>query len=193
MTSERLSSLSGAALAVGKRIKGLRDFLELLEENGQLARWSEPVMPEPDIRNISVAAGRDADNGPAVIIDNILGYPGKRIVIGVHGSFTNLALLLGRPRGTGPRELFFEVVNRWSGEAPLIDRVAANKAVVHTNRVEQGIDLYDLLPLHRINEYDGGFYIDKANVVSRDPCEPENFNKQNVGIYRIQVNGLDLM
>ncbi|MFO1466684.1 MAG: UbiD family decarboxylase [Steroidobacteraceae bacterium] len=44
-----------------------------------------------------------------------------------------------------------------------------------------------------INEYDGGFYIDKANVVSRDPCEPANFNKQNVGIYRIQVHGPDLL
>ncbi|MFO1466686.1 MAG: hypothetical protein U1F35_09655 [Steroidobacteraceae bacterium] len=42
--------LSDAARVVGQRIKGLRDFLALLESNGQLVRWTDPVMPEPDIR-----------------------------------------------------------------------------------------------------------------------------------------------
>jgi 4-hydroxybenzoate decarboxylase len=46
--------------------------------------------------------------------------------------------------------------------------------------------------LYRINEYDGGFYIAKANVVSRDPKDPDNFGKQNVGIYRIQPHGPDV-
>ncbi len=127
------------------------------------------------------------------MIENIRGYPGKRIVIGVHGSFANLALLLGMPKGASTKELFFEVANRWAGEEPLIERISPQDAPVHGNRVDQGINLYELLPLYRINEYDGGFYIDKANVVSRDPCEPANFNKQNVGIYRIQVHGPDLL
>ena len=65
------NSISLEALAVGQRIKGLRDFLELLDENGQLARWEDEVLPEPDIRNISVAAGRDAMHGPAVLLTNI--------------------------------------------------------------------------------------------------------------------------
>ncbi|MYH69484.1 MAG: UbiD family decarboxylase, partial [Gammaproteobacteria bacterium] len=54
------STLSREAITVGKRVKGLRDFLDLLDENGQLALWEDEVLPEPDIRNISVAAGRDA-------------------------------------------------------------------------------------------------------------------------------------
>ncbi|MDE0156780.1 MAG: UbiD family decarboxylase, partial [Gammaproteobacteria bacterium] len=60
------STLSREAITVGKRVKGLRDFLDLLDENGQLAVWEDEVLPEPDIRNISVAAGRDAMHGPAV-------------------------------------------------------------------------------------------------------------------------------
>ena len=192
MHTERKSTLSPEAIAVGQRIKGLRDFLELLDENGQLAVWEDEVLPEPDIRNISVAAGRDALHGPAVLINNINGYPGKQVVVGVHGSFTNLALLMGRPKGTSVKELFYEMVNRWGSDEPLIERVSPAAAPVHTNRVERGINLYGLLPLYRINEYDGGFYIDKANVVSRDPLDPDDFGKQNVGIYRIQVHGPDL-
>ena len=192
MHPERQSTLSPEAIAVGRRIKGLRDFLALLDENGQLAVWDEEVLPEPDIRNISFAAGRDAMHGPAVLINNIRGYPGKQVVVGVHGSFTNLALLLGQPKGTPVKALFHEMVNRWGSDEPLIERVSPDAAPVHTNRVESGINLYELLPLYRINEYDGGFYIDKANVVSRDPSDPDDFGKQNVGIYRIQVHGPDL-
>ena len=78
MRSERKSTLSPKAIAVGQRIKGLRDFLALLDENGQLAVWEDEVLPEPDIRNISVAAGRDAMHGPAVLLTNIKGYPANR-------------------------------------------------------------------------------------------------------------------
>ena len=184
--------MSPEAHNVCQRIKGLRDFLTLLDENGQLAVWEEEVLPEPDIRNISVAAGRDAMPGPAVLLNNSKGYPGKQVEVGVHGSFTNLALLLGRSKGTSVKELFYEVVDRWGSDKPLIERVPPAQAPVHTNRVEEDINLYELLPLYRINEYDGGFYIDKASVVSRDPSDPEDFNKQNVGIYRIQVHGPDL-
>ena len=138
--------------------------------------WEDEVLPEPDIRNISVAAGRDAMHGPAVLLTNIKGYPGKQVVVGVHGSFTNLALLLGRPKGTSVKELFYEMVNRWGSDEPLIEWVSPEAAPVLTNRVEANINLYELLPLYRINEYDGGFYIDKANVVSRDPSDPEDIS-----------------
>ncbi|MBZ3655840.1 UbiD family decarboxylase [Salmonella enterica subsp. enterica serovar Senftenberg] len=51
------------------------------------------------------------------------------------------------------------------------------------------INLFDILPLFRLNDGDGGFYLDKACVVSRDPLDPDNFGKQNVGIYRMEVKG----
>ena len=46
---------------------------------------------------------------------------------------------------------------------------------------------------NRINAYDGGFYIGKASVASRDPIDPDDFNKQNVGIYRLQAHGPDII
>jgi UbiD family decarboxylase len=187
----KINSLSNVARAVAERIRSLRDFLEFLSGHGQCITWPDQVMPEPEIRNVAVAAGRDAMNAPAIIFDKITGYPGKRIVVGVHGSFTNLALLLGHPKGTTIKDLFYEIVGRWGADKPLINRIEPSKAAVHTFRVEGDINLYELLPLYRINEYDGGFYIAKASIVSRDPSDPGDFNKQNVGIYRIQVHGPD--
>ncbi|GDY28837.1 UbiD family decarboxylase domain-containing protein [Gandjariella thermophila] len=46
-----------------------------------------------------------------------------------------------------------------------------------------------MLPLFRLNDGDGGPYVDKVAVISRDPDDPDNFGKQNVGIYRMQAKG----
>ena len=172
-------------------ISSLRDFLELLEGEGQAITWSDRVLPEPDLRNVAVAASRDANGAPAILFDNIAGYPGKRTVVGVHGSWDNIALLLGRPKGTTIRELFFEIAGRWGDAEAQISYVPEGQAPVHECRVESGINLYDILPVYRINEYDGGFFMGKASVASRDPEAPDNFRKQNVGIYRLQVQGPD--
>jgi 4-hydroxybenzoate decarboxylase len=190
MTSNT-KSISAESKAVAERIHCLRDYLELLGEHGQFITWPEAIMPEPDIRKIAVAASRDAMTTPAILFDKIRGYPGKRMVLGVHGSFSNIALLLGYPKGTSIKELFYELIGRWGSDKPLLERVKPEEAPINENRIESDINLYDLLPLYRVNEYDGGFYIGKANVVSRDPLEPDNFGKQNVGIYRIQVHGPD--
>ena len=190
MTNKK-KSLSGQAKLVAERIHCLRDYLELLGEHGQCITWPEALMPEPDIRNVAVASGRDSMNAPAILFDKIKGYPGKRLVLGVHGSFSNIALLLGHSKGTSIKELFYELIGRWGSDEPLINRIKPEDAPVNQNRIESAINLYDLLPLYRVNEADGGFYIGKANIVSRDPLEPDNFNKQNVGIYRIQVHGPD--
>ncbi|NKB35744.1 MAG: UbiD family decarboxylase [Gammaproteobacteria bacterium] len=184
-------SISSQAKAVAERIHCLRDYLDLLSEHGQFIKWPEAVMPEPDIRKIAVASGRDSMGAPAIMFDNIRGYPGRRMVFGVHGSFSNIALLLGYPKGTSIKELFYELIGRWGSDKPLIDRIKAEDAPVNQNRIESDINLYDVIPLYRVNESDGGFYIGKANIVSRDPLDPENFDKQNVGIYRIQVHGPD--
>jgi UbiD family decarboxylase len=190
-----MEGATGAAADFAQRARGvssLRDFLGLLSERGQLVEWHERVLPEPDIRNICVAASNDADSGPAVLFDHIVGYPGRRTVVGVHGSWANIATLLGCPKGTTIREMFFEIVGRWGRSGAQISEVPEGRAPVHECRSESGINLYDLLPLYRINEFDGGFYLGKASVASRDPLDPDNFGKQNVGIYRIQLHGPDV-
>jgi vanillate/4-hydroxybenzoate decarboxylase subunit C len=191
MPTENVVHLSEAARTIAARLGSLRDFLDLLSEHGQMVTWPEPVMPEPDLRHVGVAAGNDVAGGPAVLFEQVRGYPDKRVALNVLGSFANLAVLLGFPKTATVREMFFEMVRRWGSDKPLLDRVQREQAPVCENLVDRDINLYELLPLHRVNEYDGGFYIAKACVVTRDPLEPDNFNKQNVGIYRIQVMGPD--
>jgi UbiD family decarboxylase len=53
--------------------------------------------------------------------------------------------------------------------------------------VDQDINLYALMPLFRVNRGDGGYFIDKAYVISRDPDDWDNDNVENVGVYRLQV------
>jgi 4-hydroxybenzoate decarboxylase len=55
--------------------------------------------------------------------------------------------------------------------------------------VDKGINLFELMPLFRLNRGDGGFYIDKACIVSRDPDDWDNDNVENVGCYRLMVKG----
>ena len=59
------------------------------------------------------------------------------------------------------------------------------------NIITQNINLFEILPLYRINDQDAGFYISKASIVSGDPEYPDDLNKLNVGTYRIQVKDKD--
>jgi len=120
-----------------RNITSLRDFLALLADYGQCLTWPEKVWPEPDIRKVAVAAGRDAMNGPALLFDQIVGYPGKTLALGVHGSFTNLALLLGKPKGSTVKELFYDMIGRWGSKGAQLERAPFDKAPVHGKRLEK--------------------------------------------------------
>ncbi len=65
----------------------------------------------------------------------------------------------------------------------------ANSAPWQEVVVDKNINLFELMPLFRLNRGDGGFYIDKACTVSRDPDDWDNDELENVGIYRLQVKG----
>jgi len=169
--------------------KDLRGFLKKLEEENQLIRITEEVMPEPDLSAIGKAAP-GMENGPAVIIENIKGYKNS-VALNVHGSWQNHALMLGLPKDTTIKAQFFELNKRWS-EYP-IKPIWVENAPVKEVKIEKDINLFDVLPLFRVNKYDGGFYISKALTVSKDPEDPDNFGKQNVGTYRLQVKGKDVL
>lgn len=169
--------------------KDLRAFLEKLEIEHQLVRVHDEVMPEPDI----AAAGRAApniDNGPAVLFEKIKGYHNPAVV-NVHGSWANHALMLGMPKNTTVKEQFLELDRRWS-KFPVKPHWVSSGPVKEVV-IKKEINLFEILPLFRVNQFDGGFYISKALVVTRDLDDYDNHNKQNVGTYRLQVKGKDLL
>ena len=165
----------------------LREFLSVLEQERQLLRIEEAVTPEPDLAAAACALTRLGETSPAIHFDNIVGYTKARLVMNVHGSWPNHALALGMDKDAPLRDQFFAFVQRFQQYPGEIERVvdAPWQEVV----VDKDINLYDLMPLFRVNRGDGGYFIDKPCVVSRDPDDWDNDDVENVGVYRLQVKG----
>ena len=166
----------------------LRSFLETLDKEGQLQRITEQVMPEPDIAAAANAVPRLGDQAPALYFDNVYGFERARIAMNVHGSWANHALTLGLPKGTGTKEQVEEFIRRWAN-FPVQPEYRDNPPWAENTVEGEDINIFDILPLIRLNDGDGGFYLDKAAVVSKDPDDPTSTDKQNVGVYRIEVKG----
>jgi len=166
----------------------LRSFLATLDEQGQLLRITDEVLPEPDVAAAANAAARMGDQAPALYFDNVKGFTDARIAMNVHGSWANHALALGLPRETGTKEQIDEFIRRWA-EFPVAPEWREDPPWAQHTMTGEDVDVFKVLPLVRLNDGDGGFYIDKAAVVSKDPDDPDNSGKQNVGIYRIEVKG----
>jgi 4-hydroxybenzoate decarboxylase len=168
----------------------LRSFLSVLDAQGQLLRVTEQVSCEPDLGAAATAAGRIGDSAPALYFDNVTGFTSARIALNVHGSWRNHALALGLPADTPVLEQVEEFSRRWDA-FPVAPERREDAPWRENTLTGPDVDIFRILPLFRLNDGDGGFFLDKAAVVSRDPDDPGHFGKQNVGIYRIQVIGQD--
>ena len=172
--------------------QSFRSFIQELEKNGQLVEIHDQLYPEPHIRSYLRAAADLGDNGPAVVFDNIKGYKGFKVAGNVHGSWTNHAILFGMDRNATIREQFFHVDKLWSnlhkGELKWVENAPSQEIVI-----DKDINLYELMPLFRINQNDGGCYFGKACIISQDPDDLDNLDKENVGIYRVMVQGADTL
>ncbi|MCY9059966.1 phenolic acid decarboxylase BsdC [Bacillus inaquosorum] len=166
-----------------------REFLAALEKEGQLLTVNEEVKPEPDLGAAARAASNLGDKSPALLFNNIYGYHNAQIAMNVIGSWPNHAMMLDMPKDTPVKEQFFEFAKRYDQFPMPVKR--EETAPFHENEITEDINLFDILPLFRINQGDGGYYLDKACVISRDLEDPDNCGKQNVGIYRMQVKGKD--
>ena len=166
-----------------------REFLAALEKEGQLLTVNEEVKPEPDLGAAARAASNLGDKSPALLFNNIYGQHHAQVALNVIGSWPNHAMMLGMPKDTPVKEQFFEFAKRYDSFPVSVKR--EETAPFHENEITEDINLFDILPLFRINQGDGGYYLDKACVISRDLEDPDNFGKQNVGIYRMQVKGKD--
>ncbi|MED4524967.1 phenolic acid decarboxylase BsdC [Bacillus velezensis] len=166
-----------------------REFLAALGKEGQLLTVNEEVKPEPDLGAAARAASNLGDKTPALLFNNIYGHHDAQVALNVIGSWPNHAMMLGMPKDTPVKEQFFEFAKRYDAFPVPVKR--EDTAPFHENEITEDINLFDILPLFRINQGDGGYYLDKACVISRDLEDPDNFGKQNVGIYRMQVKGKD--
>jgi 4-hydroxybenzoate decarboxylase len=170
-----------------RAFQDLREFLGVLEQQKQLLRIEAQVSLEPDLGAAGCAITQLGETSPALLFDNIRGYRDAQVALNVHGSWPNQALALGMDKDTPVRDQFFEFVRRYQQYPGTLEY--ASTAPWQEVVIDQDVNLFALLPLFRLNRGDGGFFIDKACVISRDLDDWNYDDVENVGIYRLQVKG----
>jgi 4-hydroxy-3-polyprenylbenzoate decarboxylase len=187
----------------------LRDWIRQLDKAGELRRIDEMVSPHLEMAEIADRAaklGKGTANagGPALLFENVTGFPGAKVLMNQFGSERRMRLALevdsldeiaGRIRSLihpeTPTTLMdkLKLLPKLAEVGSFFPKViaakdAACKQVIH-RRVEdggQGIDLRKLPVLTTWPE-DGGPFITLPCVVTRDA----KTGKRNVGMYRMQV------
>jgi 4-hydroxybenzoate decarboxylase len=171
--------------------KDLCSFLETLEKEGQLIRIKDEVMPEPDISAICTANNKGiGETAPALLFEKINGFPDDvKLVANTHGSWRNIALAFGLPKDTSLKEICDVFNSRYQdfdkGTIEEKDSAPWQEVVIEGD----DINLFELMPHFRLNPGDGGMYINKSCITSRHPDHMDDFDQQNVGMYRLQVKG----
>jgi len=124
--------------------------------------------------------------GPAMTFNNVKGFPGARVLVGLTASRERVGLLLGAP----PRELGIQMAEARRNVTPPVvvdNRDAPCQEVVH--RVgDKGFDLRKLLPAPINTMEDAGPYFCLGLVLGSDPDDRDNVN---VTIHRLCVQGKD--
>ena len=194
----------------------LRDWIKQLDKAGELRRIREMVSPYLEMAEIAdraaklgkgtAKAGGSAcgPGGPALLFENVTGFPGAKVLMNQFGSQRRMKLALdvesldeiaGRIRSLihpeTPTTLMdkLKLLPKLAEVGSFFPKViaskdAACKQVVH-RRVEDGGEGIDLRKLPVLTTWpgDGGPFITLPCVVTRDPKS----GKRNVGMYRMQV------
>jgi 4-hydroxy-3-polyprenylbenzoate decarboxylase len=187
----------------------LREWITKLDKVGELRRIREAVSPHLEMAEIAdrtakLGKGTAKAGGPALLFENVAGYPGAKVLMNQFGSLRRMHLALetdsldaiaGRIRTLIKPETpttlldklkllpkLAEVSNFFPKVIPAKD--APCKQVIHRT-VQDGGHGFDLLKLPVLTTWpqDGGPFITLPCVVTRDPKS----GKRNVGMYRMQV------
>ncbi len=168
-------------------INDLRDWLEAVDRMGELktiqgADW------DVEIGCIS-ELNRDRKEGPALLFDDIRGYPrGFRVLTGSITIPSRVALTLNLPPSYSVAELLEalqEKLPEWgAAREKFPPEVVETGPILENIHSGEDIDLFQF-PVPKWNEHDGGRYIGTgAAVITQDPETGE----VNLGTYRIMVH-----
>lgn len=185
--------------------KDLREWLNKLEKADELVVIKEPVSPVLEMAAIAdraaklPASGNRGPGGPALLFENVTGFPGARVLMNQFGSESRMKLalevdsldhiaeririLLHPPTPTSlldKLKLLPTLAEVGSFFPKVIDRKDAPcKQVILKG---EDVDLTKV-PVLTTWPQDGGPFITLPCVITRDPKS----GKRNVGMYRMQV------
>ena len=180
-------------------IQNIREFIQLLDDRGQLVRIRLPVSPVLEITEIAdrVMKGNPQQN-KALLFENLPGYD-MPVLINAFGSAERMAWALGvsdldelnqrlgklidlrLPQGLS------QAVRRGQDFFSAFQSIGLRPRKVKRAPVQQVIHLEDAslarLPVLQCWPKDGGRFITLPQVLTRDPLT----GVRNVGMYRLQV------
>jgi 4-hydroxy-3-polyprenylbenzoate decarboxylase len=165
------------------RYNDLREWLELVDGMGQLARLDGADW-DLEIGAITDMVSKSHELKPALLFDNIVGHaPGYRVLSSSLNSMERLALTCGIDSGVKDLE-FLRMWTRYvKGLSPIPPRVVGRGPVLDNVFTGDQVNLLKF-PSPRWHDLDGGRYIGTATVViTRDPDNGE----LNTGCYRTMV------
>ena len=170
-------------------VTDLRSALKLLESiPGQLLRTDHPVDPNAELAGVyrHVGAGCPVKPptkiGPAMLFQNIKGYPDARIVTGVMASRERVAHLFN----TTPDQVTFKLMESIDKQIPPVvskDAVPACQQVVY----KDNIDILKTIPAPTNTPEDAGPFFTMGLLRATDPETGES----DVTIHRLCVQGKD--
>jgi len=165
----------------------LRDWIEILEGKGHLAKVSVPVHWNQELGAI-VRRTYDfyGDASPALLFDNIVDYPPPgphRLFIGQFRSYSRICMTLGLdPFETTRREIVLTLKSHLKNRIPPV--------TVSHGPVHECVDVGDRVnvlkfPVPLWNYRDGGRYVGTMHAVITKDLETDWIN---LGLYRVMVH-----
>ena len=179
--------------------KDLRDFIDLLEQEGELKRIQTEVDPYLEVTEISDRTLRRG--GPALLFENVKGSS-LPLLANLFGNTRRIALAMGQEDLEGLRDVgkllaFLREPTPPSGWKDLWQSLPSYKSVLNISPnvkrsapcqeiviKEDGIDL-SMFPIQTCWPGDAGPLVTWPLVITKGP-EKE---RQNLGIYRMQLIG----
>ena len=191
MASAKSSSTEATAVKEppAEPIQDLRDWLERVDEMGELIRIKEPLDCTEEMSAIGYLVAKQ-NPSPAILMEKTKGYENSPVgamhlwnILGP--SFKRIALTLEEPPDTPTVELIRRVKDKLKKRIPPRE-VPKNQARFYENsQTGDQIDL-EALPIAKHWPLDGGRYAGTADaVITRDP----DSGYLNVGTYRMMLQG----
>ena len=182
----------------------LREWIKQLEKAGELRRIREAVSPYLEMSEIAdrtakLYKGTPKAGGPALLFENVTGYPGAKVLMNQFGSERRMKLALEtdsldaiadrirtliKPETPTSFMDKLKMLPMLAEVGSFFPKVISAKDAPCKQVILRGADV-DLtkLPVLTTWPQDGGPFITLPCVVTRDPKS----GKRNVGMYRMQV------
>ncbi|RXH56027.1 UbiD family decarboxylase [Granulicella sibirica] len=182
----------------------LRDWIKQLERSNELKRIALPVSPHLEMAEIADRTAklhkgtRDA-GGPALLFENVTGFPGARVLMNQFGSERRMKLALNvdsldaiadrirvllHPVTPVTMMDKLKLLPKLAEVGSFFPKVISREQARCKEVIHKGADVdLNKLPILQTWPQDGGRFITLPCVITRDPKS----GKRNVGMYRMQV------